>query len=401
MHSFACWLKALWHTLKASLPVRLSLLLFACACVNYFLPLKLAEREQTLSGEQVRTKAFAMATEQRAEHAGTPLQKLIQREALIEDVRKSVRADSEAGARSFDDLRAKLDVIDRVHAAPKPEVKFLGFVESKVHYLLFSAYFFLICHLCRTHAETSDARFELFSPIVEEHKPHHLHLWIIGGLALGMIVLSWLGHSLLRADDLATHGRSVFSFVNEDIGPMSYVLLLVRSFILCVLIATSWTLWAARFSTLEPHVATWLDNPDAGKPCDVSEVLLLLHRRSAAVKAAFESWQIHSIFLSAVFVPWMFYYWSLEDPRYYMSNLTMQIIWGITWWFVSAPALHAARAFERYRSDIILRLNRGGCEKDKLDAVRAESPVSFVNAVASAIAAGTAYFVPFVQKLLG
>ena len=131
------------------------------------------------------------------------------------------------------------------------------------------------------------------------------------------------------------------------------------------------------------------------------ELLVCLHERATEVRNAFESWRIHSVFLSAVFVPWMFYYWSLEDTRYNMSNLIFQIIWGVTWWFVSAPTLHAARAFESYRSELVVHLiQQGEHDTELVAAVRAESPVSFASAVTSGLAVGATYLVPFLNKLL-
>jgi len=258
-------------------------------------------------------------------------------------------------------------------AAPTPSApkRFLGFVEGNSNYVYFAALFFLWLHVCAPH--TRDDR---------QHPCDK-------GRTLGAAVLVcavWMGHNTARNLWLNGDDRVIVSYVNLDISKLSWGYQLFLSLLMCLPVVRSWQVSRMRRSAVREKINNWVtwaqdvelqfddtqDSPPAGatttnpsknamanKPL-IRALLFELQNHAVFVGTLFDAWQAHSLLLAGAFLPWTAHYWStgpvFNDHRYYWSTLTVHIMWGLTWYFLSAPLFIAARRFNLHRSAITTAL---------------------------------------------
>jgi hypothetical protein len=218
-------------------------------------------------------------------------------------------------------------------AAPnteRPRIAFFGFIESRTTYCYFLASLALGLLVWRYR------------------KPRPPYRDLSWGAGLGIWAV-WGGLSLLRAWPQADASRTIFSFVHWDVSKIEFFLQEVRSYLLCVLVASIWRhaeirgrKWARRWAAVLGTNATF--NPEH------------LNRCADTLGERVQRWHVDSLLLGLAFLPWTLYYWSLDrrwgDPRYYMSTLVWHIVWGICWWVLSRPTFSAWHEFGRHRARV-------------------------------------------------
>lgn len=400
-----------WQPLKvvARSPVLLlPMIAWWCVWLCYYHPLDVAKSEGVLTGEAVRHIALSKAREMLetdARFASTPLGIAAVHEAEL----ARIRARSNIATSNLAEMKETLEIIDafdKLRAVPKTEPKFLGFVDSKVHYMYFCVMFFLACHVLLASSEPQTFK-HLETPRNPLNKAccnWRADWWLaslLGALIFCALYYGWHYLSEVRATVLEDYGRTVFSFVHHDIGPESYRWQACRSQIVCAFVAASIVLSWRKDTIFADSVRQWhIDTGEMFSGAGTLQLPPALSTRRLIAKNAFRNWQVHSACLAAAFVPWAYYYWSLDDTRYYMSNLVFQVIWGITWWQATASAIRITGAFESYRSEVLLFLVNKEASSSLLATVRDEIPVSFTSIVSSGVAAVATYFAPILHKIL-
>ena len=129
-----------------------------------------------------------------------------------------------------------------------------------------------------------------------------------------------------------TTGRKVFTFINWDISPASFVMLGLNYFVLSGLLGIVWYRWLQSF-----HVIRHL--PQTPFP----SWFMVSHSRQAFFPYSFARWQFSSVVLALAFFAFTTVYWKRvalkEDKRYLVQAATIHVVWGVTWCVISLPAI--------------------------------------------------------------
>lgn len=183
-----------------------------------------------------------------------------------------------------------------------------------------------------------------------------------------------------------SHGRTIFSYVNHDIGPWSYSLQELRALGMCILLAIVWRSWNRRHASVVVEM----------NRSNVSEATLVQAvRHSSRIRDIFSNWQVASVCVVVAFLPWTYFYWQTAtvfgDGRYYVSALVMHGLWAVTWICVSAPVLTAVTFWTRYRG--VLLANSGGSE-EVLRTLKELDPIGNVGAVGAVLGSVVSFVLP-------
>src|ERR1700733_6068937 len=120
-------------------------------------------------------------------------------------------------------------------------------------------------------------------------------------------------------------GRRVFSFVNRDISPASFVLQELRVLGMMILLGLLWERCSEGYIRLKEELPL-RSVKDLSANGLVDDVMLY--------RNTLQSWQTTSIILAVVFLPWSYFYWreiqEHHDIRYFPSAVIIQLIWLAT-----------------------------------------------------------------------
>jgi hypothetical protein len=198
------------------------------------------------------------------------------------------------------------------------------------------------------------------------------YIWLITYIALGILVfiinpsfslrgatskillLAILGHisfewtNWIRNFILYRNGRTVFSYVNYDVSPMSFFLQEFRVFGMMVMLAIVWKSWLKYYDKMTLVIATWKNKATLSE--DFGE-------QAIYVSDTFNKWQVASIALAGTFLPWTWFFWSsvtrLGDIRYVLQAIIVHLIWGGTWLVISTPLLTVLDGWARYKYKVL------------------------------------------------
>jgi hypothetical protein len=144
----------------------------------------------------------------------------------------------------------------------------------------------------------------------------------------------WTRNYILMSPDL---GRTTFLWVNQDISMTSYVLQDIRQCVMFLFICIFWELGGQRLKILRKAVedrTRWPRNPIARLT-----YVLSIFRRAQAL------WQLSTVLMLVLFVPWSLFYWNQiavnKDMRYLPAVLLIDLIVMVTWFVASRPFLLA------------------------------------------------------------
>ena len=156
-------------------------------------------------------------------------------------------------------------------------------------------------------------------------------------LIVGLLLyVGWMSTGWLRNFIFYDEGRTVFSFLNYDIGHVSFFLQELRILGICLLISASWDGWMIYYRDVVEQLRGW-DSETAS--------LSRLSEHAHFITRMFSVWQISFIAIGAAFLPWTFHYWvtimKLGDGRYVIQAFVMHIYWIITWTLATAPLIYA------------------------------------------------------------
>jgi hypothetical protein len=177
---------------------------------------------------------------------------------------------------------------------------------------------------------------------------------------------NWLRNSVSTEYE---RGRRFYTFTNWDMSSASFLLQEARLFVLFILVAMLWDLYRKQHAHIvqsqlrdEPAALSLRELVERGQ--EYTEMLL--------------AWQVSSLLVLALLLPWSYRYWqtlaSYKDFRYLPAALAIHLIWLATWCFVSLPLLAAGRWWARGRLDA--QMSAVSSEDDRrviFDAVRGTS----------------------------
>lgn len=167
--------------------------------------------------------------------------------------------------------------------------------------------------------------------------------------ALGiMLYIGWMFTSWMRNFIFFDEGRTIFSYVNFDISPVSFVFQELRTLGMCFLISTLWRGWDLYISDSYKAILNWRNQPNN---------LQKLTNYAVIVSRMFRFWQLNSIFVIVAFLPWTIFYWTnvieMGDSRYVIPAIIMHLYWAITWVLISIPVIIAYNKWTNLKAKAI------------------------------------------------
>jgi hypothetical protein len=222
-----------------------------------------------------------------------------------------------------------------------------------------------------------------------------LSLLHILGWTLALYVLSfmqlWTRNHLLTSPEL---GRTTFYWVNWDVSKTSYVLQDIRQCVMFVFICTFWELGAQRLRILRQALANKIRWPE--DPISRVTSALSVFRRALAL------WQVSTVLMLVLFVPWSFFYWNQivvnRDMRYLPAVLFIDILWMLTWFVSSRPFLLAMRWWNEEKVSAIAAWTG---DATQLNALLAEGENSSeLQVIVASLTAVGSMLLPLIKLLL-
>jgi hypothetical protein len=186
-----------------------------------------------------------------------------------------------------------------------------------------------------------------------------------------------------------SRGRTIFSYVNYDIGPWSFVFQEARALGMCVLLALVCRAWSRHYARVLQEIDSWGHD---------GQTLVEVAAHASRIRGLFRNWQLASACVVVAFLPWTYFYWQtasvFQDTRYYVSAIVMHALWAITWITISAPLLAAMAWWINTRGLIVAK----GCgDEGTLRALKEIDPISHAAAAGAALASVVSYLLPLLE----
>jgi hypothetical protein len=218
-------------------------------------------------------------------------------------------------------------------------------------------------------------------------------------LIIGLLLyVSWMSTGWLRNFFFYDEGRTVFSFVNYDIGHVSFFLQELRILGVCLFISASWGGWMIYHRDVAEQVRGW-----ASEPATLSR----LSKHAGFITGMFSAWQISFIAIGAAFLPWTFHYWvtivKLADGRYVMQALVMHVYWIITWTLATAPLIYAYGRWSRLKAAILERAADSELDGEpdrSINLIKEINPLSSLQIVGAGVASVLSFLLPLKDLII-
>jgi hypothetical protein len=290
---------------------------------------------------------------------------------------KSTLIAPQHGTASIEELLAAQQFYARAH--PKP-MTVTGFVESEAAYVWVLTYGCLILLIRRGWRRGQP---------VQGIPPRGLLLYIAISLD------GWLRNFVFHTYD---KGRRLYSYLNSDLGPISFALEEMRALGLSFLLIY---LWDQRLAHVREEQRRHLN------PGDSKGEQMELQTRALHISRLFANWQMDSLLLAGMLLPWTYFYWrqiSLNhDARYVLSAVLLYLLWGGTWLLLSMPLLRAQQEWTRF--NLVVLTNAMARKDDKMvdhtfRLLKEFHPVGSLNLLGSSIVAAISFALPVLRLFL-
>lgn len=213
-------------------------------------------------------------------------------------------------------------------------------------------------------------------------------------ILLGVLLYAgWMFTSWIRNFVVYDEGRTIFSFVNYDIGPLSFLLQELRILGLCLMIAALWQGWTSYFTT----VADQYRRDSAHE-----ESLVSLGNNALFIAQMFNRWQLTSIALLGAFLPWTFLYWSnivnYGDSRYVIPALVVHLYWIVSWGLTTAPLIYAYKRWAAAKTRALAEAATSNRQREpdrSIKFVREINPISSFQVFGAGVATAISFLLPF------
>ena len=251
-----------------------------------------------------------------------------------------------------------------------------------------SIYYFLACYifLC--------LGIFVLSPNTEKIRRSQVILFAV------LIHLGWASTAFVRNFVFFDEGRKVFSYINYDISPASYILQDLRTLIMSILISILWQKWIVYYEEISQSVTSWREVPQS---------LMKISEHAQEVSDMFNRWQLNSVVLVAAFLPWTMFYWiyviQYGDNRYTIAAFVMHLYWATSWIIISAPLIHMfnkwsilkakAMAFTSSRQDNSPETDRA------ISLIKEINPLTSLQIVSAGIISTFSFVSPLINLFIG
>ena len=258
----------------------------------------------------------------------------------------------------------------------KAPITLSSYTIGRTLYYTFVAYIFLGVSVC------------LLMPI--RLRALNLRKIVLVGVA---IYVGWMFTSWIRNFVVYDEGRTIFSFVNYDIGPRSFLLQEMRILVMSIFISALWQGWIKYFEVVREQVKN-----NSFKPQSLSS----LSEYSYSITQMFNRWQLNSIALLGAFLPWTFLYWSnivnYGDNRYLIPAFVVHIYWMVSWGLTTIPLIHAYNSWTAKKAKCLSDAADSSNEKEperSINLTREINPITTLEVFGAGLATVISFLLPF------
>ena len=251
------------------------------------------------------------------------------------------------------------------------------------------------------------------------------YYWIVSYLCLGLLIITldseffrgctfsrtaviavgcytaWMSSNWFRNFAQVSSGRSVYSYVNFDVGRYSFFSQELRAIVFSAMVALVWQKAVA----LHQRTSSDLAKPLSSNTFEPQHSLV-----SDYIGKLYTQWQMTSALLAFSFFPWTYMYWyiiagtfqEVGDKRYYASAVSFHAIWGATWLIATLPTLYAAQQWNSFCNRILAIAYKSGDKQNiesALNLIEAISPLHRRRAFLASIIAAISFVLPLLQTI--
>jgi hypothetical protein len=213
------------------------------------------------------------------------------------------------------------------------------------------------------------------------------------------VYIGWTFTTWLRNFVFYDDGRTIFSYVNYDISPSSFILQEFRTLVMAFLVAVLWQQWIKYYDKVCQETASW-ENDSAS--------LLSMIKRADVVSNMFNKWQVNSVIIVAAFLPWTFFYWInvmyYGDSRYVVAALFMHVYWAISWILITLPLIHVYQKWTKLKSKTLATAAIKTDKKPEVDReinfLKELNPLTDFQISFAAVVSISSFLLPFVNTVI-
>lgn len=213
-------------------------------------------------------------------------------------------------------------------------------------------------------------------------------------IVLGLVLyVGWMFTSWIRNFIVYDEGRTIFSFVNYDIGPLSFLLQELRMLVLCMIIAALWQGWTAYFNIVDDQYR---------RDSAHEESLVALGNNALFITHMFNRWQLNSVALLGAFLPWTFLYWSnivnYGDSRYVIPALVSHLYWIVSWGLTTAPLIYAYKRWAAAKTKALAQAATTDRQREpdrSINFLKEINPISSFQVFGAGVATAISFLLPF------
>lgn len=185
--------------------------------------------------------------------------------------------------------------------------------------------------------------------------------------------------------------RSIFSYANVDISPMSFVLQELRIFFILFMLSIVLDSW---LTDLHRKYKTINYNTNIH---DIGYI-------SNSVSRSFFYWQVNTILLACTFIPFTWFYWSNitlnKDLRYVYSAIFIHIIWLISWILASIDFSYSVIKWQKFKLKVLSDFMKNGNYKSITEVnpiLEGANPLSQSQLVTGGVISFASFAIPFLN----
>lgn len=173
--------------------------------------------------------------------------------------------------------------------------------------------------------------------------------------------ITYAGLGYVRSFFLASSSRSIYSYANFDIDPLSWAYQELEHLGFFLLLIVIWFQWAEYDLRQRNILRRWEEKP--------LRVPARCHELGEILSATYTRWQLAAGTASIVFVAIFFFFWQSvglqSDSRYIASAFIIQCYGIATLALISMPAVRAMTSFRRFKTRVLVE---AWDDQDKMSA---------------------------------
>jgi len=203
---------------------------------------------------------------------------------------------------------------------------------------------------------------------------------------------TWMRNTIVGKID-----RIVYSVFNYDISKVGFFLQEIQSILSLALMTFIICKWLSYTENLRHKLLT---------NTRFSELYFLKIIKD--LRSVYQEWQISSLFLALSFGYYTYYFWAIihdtKDYRYLPHAIIIHVVWGLMWFVISLPLITVKNYQINYKENIlrqqILPTLVTTIDKDTINLILSEDPISSQNQIITALISGATFLLPILKAFL-